>query len=272
VLGELARAEATLLKSMPGPTRRLRIGTDVPVALGWLPDAVAHTRSRLPSVSVELGVDGGEGSIDALIDGLVDLAVVHGHEPDPRFHITSLFAEELIGVVVETHRLARKEFAEPGDLEIELVVTHPAAPAERRPISLLLSEAGLRPKRVIHQGLTEAIIGIAKTERAVAIIPRWALERICISGDLRAVKLTATGVFRSWQAVTRATGAPTVHAQAFAAVVDTMMNVECRWPNGQSGQTAGSILAGRVARAAALPPARNSDGDKPVAARKARWR
>ena len=225
VLGRLAAAEASMLRSSPRSTGRLRAGTDSPLALAWLPAAVAIVRRRLPHIRAELLPDTTAHGVDALFEGRYELAVVADAAPDPRLDIIPLFDEELVAVVSPTHRLADRASLAAGDLRVEQLATHAGRATEQRWLSERLAAAGLEPLRLTTVTLTEALIGLAEAGEAVAIVPRAAAEPAAKAGRVRLVRVGPKGLRRHWQLVTLATGVSALHVQCFASAVQQVAAV-----------------------------------------------
>src|SRR5262249_14354170 len=71
----------------------------------------------------------------------------------------------------------------------------------------VLAPAGVRPRRVTHIQLTEAIVEMVKAGLAVSVLPRWAVAPQLERGELVARPLTRAGRFRSWSAAYRSRNA-----------------------------------------------------------------
>ena len=219
VLGRLAAAEASMLRSSPRSAGRLRVGTDSPLALAWLPAALSIVRRRLPHIRAELIPDTTLHGVDALFEGRYELAVVADAAADPRLDLIPLFDEELVALVAPTHRLADRVSLSAGDLRVEQLAIHAARPTEHRWITEKLAAAGLEPMRLTTVTLTEAILGLAEAGEAVALLPRAAAEPAARDGRLRALRVGQQGIRRRWQLVSLATGVSALHIQCFASAV-----------------------------------------------------
>jgi LysR family transcriptional regulator for metE and metH len=219
VLARLAAAEASMLRSSPRSAGRLRVGTDSPLALAWLPAAVSIVRRRLPHIRAELVPDTTAHGVDALFEGRYELAVVADAGADPRLDIIPLFDEELVALVAPSHRLADRVSLASGDLRVEQLAIHAARPTEHRWLTERLAAAGLEPMRLTTVTLTEAILGLAEAGEAVAILPRAVAEAAVRAGRVRALRVSAQGLRRRWQLVTLATGVSALHVQCFASAV-----------------------------------------------------
>jgi DNA-binding transcriptional LysR family regulator len=143
VLARLAAAEASMLRTSPRSAGRLRVGTDSPLALAWLPAAVSIVRRRLPHIRAELVPDTTAHGVDALFEGRYELAVVADAAPDPRLDLIPLFDEELVALVTPAHRLAGRLALGPGDLRVEQLAVHAARP--KRPPLAHREARGRRP-------------------------------------------------------------------------------------------------------------------------------
>ena len=219
VLGRLAAAEASILRSSPRAAARLRVGTDSALALAWLPAAVAIVRRRLPHIRAELVPDTTTHGVDALFEGRYELAVVADAVTDPRLDLIPLFEEELVAVVAPGHRLADRGVLAAGDLRLEQLAVHAARPTEQRWLSERLTAAGLEPMRLTTVTLTEAILGLAEAGEAVAITPRPTADAAARDGRVRLLRVGHHGLHRRWQLVTLATGVSALHVQCFASAV-----------------------------------------------------
>lgn len=219
VLARLAAAEASMLRSSPRSAGRLRVGTDSPLALAWLPAAVSIVRRRLPHIRAELVPDTTAHGVDALFEGRYELAVVADADADPRLDLIPLFDEELVALVAPAHRLADRVALMPGDLRVEQLAIHAARPTEHRWLTERLAAAGLEAMRLTTVTLTEAILGLAEAGEAVAILPRPATDAAVRAGRVRALRLGSHGLRRRWQLVTLATGVSALHVQCFASAV-----------------------------------------------------
>lgn len=219
VLERLAAAEASMLRASPRSARRLRVGTDSPLALAWLPAAVAIVRRRLPHIRAELVADTATHGVDALFEGRYELAVVADPASDPRLDLIPLFEEELVALVAPSHRLADRISLGSGDLRVEQLAVYATRPAEQRWLGERLAAAGLEPMRLTSVTLTEAIVGLAEAGEAVAIVPRTAAELPAREGRVRVLRIGPQGLRRRWQLVTLATGISALHVQCFASAI-----------------------------------------------------
>jgi LysR family transcriptional regulator for metE and metH len=219
VLGRLAAAEASVLRASPRSAGRLRVGTDSPLALAWLPAAISIVRHRLPHIRADLISDVAAHGVDSLFEGRYELAVVADAASDPRLDVIPLFDEELVAIVAPTHRLADRVTLGAGDLRVEQLAVHAGRQTEQRWLAEKLAAANLEPMRLTTVSLTEAILGLAEAGEAVAILPRVSAEAAARAGRVRLMRVGPHGLKRKWQVVTLATGVSALHVQCFASAV-----------------------------------------------------
>jgi LysR family transcriptional regulator for metE and metH len=237
VLARLAAAEAGMLRSSPRATGRLRVGTDSPLALAWLPVAVSIVRRRLPHVRAELVPDTTAHGVDALFEGRYELAVVADAAADPRLDIVQLFDEELVALVAPGHRLADRPALLPGDLRVEQLAIHAGRPTEQRWMSERLAAIGLEPMRLTTVTLTEALVGLAEAGEAISIVPRGAAVNAVSAGRVRMLRVGPHALKRRWQLVTLATGVSALHVQCFASAVQQVATEAQHAPSDTSNGT-----------------------------------
>ena len=220
VLDDVLAAEADVLRPYPRADTTLRVGTDAPAALVWLPRVLDAAAVRLPHLLAEVVPRIVDHAAAALIRGSVGLVVARDLSDDPRLSIVPLFREELVAVLSRSHRLAERAEIKPGDLEIEDVFTHPADAADRRPLAQLLRDAGLAPKRLTETPLSEAIVALATSGRGIGILPQWMAAE---SATLRVLRLSALGIHREWFAAALKSGASSLHVKCLASVARDVM-------------------------------------------------
>jgi LysR family transcriptional regulator for metE and metH len=247
VLTRLAAAEASMLRSAPRSAGRLRVGTDSPLALAWLPAAVSIVRRRLPHIRAELVPETLAHGVDALFEGRYELAVVADPEIDPRLDLIPLFDEELVALVACDHRLADRTLLAAGDLRVEQLAVHAARPVDQRWLTDRLTAIGLEPMRLTSVTLTEALVGLAEAGEAVAIVPRPAADAAMQAGRVRGLRIGPHGLRRRWQLVTLATGVSPLHVQCFAAAVQQAASEATAAPEDRSPATTRSPRVPRSA-------------------------
>jgi LysR family transcriptional regulator for metE and metH len=177
----------------------LRIATQCYTCYHWLPQRVRALRLAFPDVDIEIIAEATANPYPYLLDGKIDLAIVHTKVAERRFVFRSLFDDELVLVVSKRHPFSTRKHVEITDLSGQHVLH--AIPAEMNVfIQRVLMKARVVPKRMSHVQLTEALIEMVKADLGVAVIARWAAAPHLLDGELKSVRLGRRGIWREWSA------------------------------------------------------------------------
>src|SRR5215207_2960254 len=76
----------------------MRIATECYTAYHWLPAVLRDFRHRWPNVELRVGAEHTSSPVDALRDGMLDLALVYTRVGDKRIRLDPLFDDELVVV------------------------------------------------------------------------------------------------------------------------------------------------------------------------------
>jgi LysR family transcriptional regulator for metE and metH len=202
VLDELERAEEEVGRN--GTARSLiRLTTQCNTVYHWLPPLLRRFQRPHPEVDLEVVAGATSDPIPALVSGAIDLAIVFRPVREPRVCLRALFRDEMVVVLPPRHRLCRVPFVSAQDLGPEHLILYSIPPEANLVFRDVLLPAGVRPKRVTHIQLTEAIVEMVKADLAVSVLPRWSVAPQLERGELVARSLTRAGRFRSWSAAWR---------------------------------------------------------------------
>jgi len=202
VLEELERAEEEVGRK--GTARSLiRLTTQCNTVYHWLPPLLRRFQRPHPEVDLEVVAGATSDPIPALVSGAIDLAIVFRPVREPRVSLRPLFRDEMVVVMPPRHRLRRVRFVSAQDLGPEHLILYSIPPEANLVFREVLVPAGVRPKRVTHIQLTEAIVEMVKAGLAVSVLPRWSVAPQLERGELVARSLTRAGRFRSWSAAWR---------------------------------------------------------------------
>lgn len=213
VLDELARVEEDLAEYGTGHRGIVRITTECYTCYHWLPSILRRFLDEYPEVQVQIVPEAVTAPVRALLNGELDLAILH-HRPNHRdLALTRLFDDEIVAVVPAGHGLAGRPFVGAADFETEHVILHSDL-EDSSLFSLLLRPAGVTPRRVSKLPLTEALLEAVKVGLGVSVMARWAVRPEVEAGNLVAIPLGSRGLRRSWYAATlrRRAASPVVEA------------------------------------------------------------
>lgn len=182
----------------------IRLCTQCYTGYSWLPSIIsAFTERSGGRVDVRISAEATRRPFRALQDRKLDLALTLERPTDPEFTARFLFEDELLLLVPPDHRLAAQSWVSPAELQHEHLILHHEAIEDSSFFRQHLLPAGLRPKRFTGIMLTEAIVEMVKAGLGVTVLPGWTASKFLDDGSLVARRLTRTGLFRNWYAVTR---------------------------------------------------------------------
>ena len=202
ILPELDRAAEDVSRMRDGRSGLLRICAQCHTGYHWLPPLLRSFQARHPAIELEVAVQHTNDPIDALLRGALDLALVTDHVDDKRLNVRPLLRDEHVAIVAPGHAWASQKFVTPEQLGSETLLLYSASPNESFTVRKILNPAGVQPTRVRFVQLTEAIIEMIRADLGVSVMPKWAIEPALARGDIRAIRITRTGVHRQWSAVT----------------------------------------------------------------------
>jgi LysR family transcriptional regulator for metE and metH len=219
ILERLAQTEEDIRRMGREHAGVLRITTECYTCYHWLPPLLTKFNERFPRVEVQIVADATNAPIPALLDGRIDFGIVHGDSDDERLSHVKLFRDEVTLVMSSEHRLANRRYIKAEDLIDEHLILYGIALDESVFYREVMVANGLRPRRISHIQLTEAIIELVRAGVGVTPLARWAVAPYLEDGRLASVRVTPRGLHRQWFAATiRQANAP-VHLREFAQLI-----------------------------------------------------
>jgi LysR family transcriptional regulator for metE and metH len=214
----------------------LRISTECYTCYHWLPIILRAYNAEFPNVEVQIVAAATYRTLSSLLEGRIDLGIVHDEVDDDRLATLDLFEDELLAVVPPGHPLADREYVDADDFRDQHVLVYTLPIQTTSLHRLLLGPAGVTPTRVSEIQLTEAIIEMVKGGHGIAVLARWAVAPHLKAGTLRGLQLTSAGVHRRWRAVIVRQEPVPLHLREFARLV--AQGPEAIRPPDQSRHTA----------------------------------
>jgi LysR family transcriptional regulator, regulator for metE and metH len=234
VLGEMDAVERELTSGeYAGAAGLVRVATECYTNYHWLPSVLVAFREHWPRVDVRIVPEATARPLPALLDGTLDVAVVHRVTDQRGLQFTPLFDDEMVVVVPPEHRFAHLPAVLPEAIRDEHLILYSTSGNESSIIANVLRPAGVEPRQLSRIQLTEAILELVRAGLGITILSRWAVERHVASGTLAAVPLTSTGYRRRWYAATRTdVRQPPYLAQFLALLADSrFLPVEMHTPS-----------------------------------------
>lgn len=197
VLPQILHAERVLGDFASGHRGILRVGMECHPCQKWLMRVTAPYLAAWPDVDFELRTAFRLGGIDALLGHEIDLLVTPDPIERPELHYTAVLDYELVLVVHETHRLAARGVAEPGDLIDEELVTYPVGLERLDVFTRFLVPGNCRPRRHRTAEATELMLHLVTAGRCLSVMPDWLVAEEGAGLPIRTVKIGAGGLAKS---------------------------------------------------------------------------
>ena len=203
-LAVVQNAEEHLQRGAAAAPEVIRLCTQCYTGYSWLPAIISSFMERSQGrVDVRISVESTGQPFAALHDRKLDLALTLERPTDPEFAVHPLFENELLLLIAPSHRLAKQPWVGLSELQHEHLILHQATIEDSSFYRHHLLPAGIRPKRYSGIMLTEAITEMVKAGLGATVLPRWTAANYLGDGSLIARRITRSGIFRNWYAVTR---------------------------------------------------------------------
>ena len=175
VLPQIGDAERDLFRMKSATGGELRIALECHTCFDWLMPVMDEFRRRWPEVEVDLVAGFHPDPLSLMTSGKADLVV--GSKPAKLRGVTvwPLFRFEILAVLANEHRLARRKFVDAADLAGETLITYPVPEQRIDVIREVLSPANIHLKRRTAE-LTIAILQLVASRRGIAALPNWGLR------------------------------------------------------------------------------------------------
>jgi LysR family transcriptional regulator, regulator for metE and metH len=200
VLTELKRAEEDIQQVALNRQGILRISTECYTCYHWLPSMMKEFNRKFPLVEVRIDADATREPIEALLNGKLDLAIVHDPIRNRKLLRKPLFKDELVVIMNPEHRLASQKYIKARDFADETLLLYSIPKEASTVFQKILIPAGVTPRNVMHIQLTEAIIEMVKAGIGLSVMAKWAVMPQIREGTIRALPLTCKGFTRQWSA------------------------------------------------------------------------
>jgi len=215
VLDDIKAAEDDVRRHGAGGASVIRVCAQCNTGYHWLPPLIDAFRRKHPAVDVSIAVEHTMRPLEALLEGLLDVAIVTDAVRSSHVRIRPLFEDEHAAIVAPDHRFAAQAFVSPKELAGERLLLYSSSPDDSFTIQKILKPAGVVAGRVSFVMLTEAILEMVKARLGVSVMQTWAIAPALRAGDVRAIPITASGIRRQWRAATLRQAGRVPHVDAF---------------------------------------------------------
>jgi LysR family transcriptional regulator for metE and metH len=215
VLGAIGEVEAKVSQLARNVAGELRVSAHCHTGYHWLPALVDGLRRRYPAFEVRILPDYTLNPIGALLDARLDLAIMNDDSDDRRLQYRELFDDEHVAVIHPDHQWVGRAFVTPEELVTEQLYLYSRSIDDSFIVQKVLRPAGIELRRVTYLQLTEGILEMIKAGMGASVLPRWSIVNVIASSEVKAIRITRSGVFRKWYAAMLTGIAPTPFMEEF---------------------------------------------------------
>ena len=197
-------AEREVAKLAGGESGRLVMAIECHSCFEWLLPAIAVYREEWPDVDLDISSGFHFEPLPALNRGDLDVVITADPVPDKGLCYLPLFSYEAQLAVSKRHRLAGREWVEPGDLASETLIAYPVDRSRLDVFARFLGPAGIEPAGVRQAELTAMMIQLVASGKGVACLPNWALREYRERDYVSVTSLSEDGTWPTLYAAVRA--------------------------------------------------------------------
>jgi LysR family transcriptional regulator for metE and metH len=184
VLPELDVTHQRLKLMADGKAGRLHIAVECLPCAQWLNPALPYFMRDWPDIDVDVVSQYRFSALPALLDYQIDACLTPDQMPHGDLHHEPLFSYRLCLAVGKQHRLATRQTFTAADLAEETLLTYPVERQRLDVFTQILQPASLEPRYHKTVGDTELMLGMVASQRGVALIPEWLVERSHYKPDI----------------------------------------------------------------------------------------
>ncbi len=198
VLDNLDRARDLLAEHTKTASGHLSIGAPSLFSRSVLPKVLGLFRSRFPRIALSVITADPDSMVARVAHRELDLVLLPFAVKQQSLGMVRLGNDELVAAVAPQHQLASRDRLHAKDLKGQgLVVPNPGNKLWAAWDAFLI-QAGVFPEISIETDDLEVAKRLAVEGHGVTVAPRWSILVEIQRGELRAMPLGDSGVFREW--------------------------------------------------------------------------
>ncbi|MEP5611302.1 MAG: LysR family transcriptional regulator [Cyclobacteriaceae bacterium] len=202
VLEELDHFNREITRAVHGEYGKIRLCTECYTCYHWLPPIIKNYSYDHPNIDVLINTDNVANPLSQIIDGKLDLAIIHRKIDSKQIQYLEIFDDELVLVVSKNHSLNNKKYIYASDFKDQVFVTHSKNYKKSSIFERVLIPENVTPKRVVYMQITEAAIEMVKAGLGVAVMAKWAMKPYIESRKVNVIPITRKGLWRKWYIAT----------------------------------------------------------------------
>ena len=197
---EALRSIAELSAATKG---KLILGANITGGMYLLPRIVRSFKESYPQTEVLFEIETTDRICERVLQNALDMGVVGGPTEDRRFGVESICLDPIAMIVSPTHPLAKRQAISVRELNDHACILPAQGSRTRQLVERKLREAGVNPQVVMQLFGTEAVKKAVEANLGVGFVSGYAVERECVLGELRVVKLKGLKLSRSMELIYR---------------------------------------------------------------------
>ncbi|MFN8642890.1 MAG: LysR family transcriptional regulator [Candidatus Binatia bacterium] len=176
----------------------LRLGAGGAACEHLLPPILQAFHEEFPRVELRVLSGPSPRSIERLVEGDLDAALLSLPLNDPKLRIFEIGRDELVAIVAPNHELAGRKRIEVGELAGRPLLVYERRSSTFRLVERALLEASIFPRIVMELDHLGAVASMVRAGLGLAIVPRWAIADDLAEGRLAALSIGKSGLARAW--------------------------------------------------------------------------
>ncbi|MCW9705551.1 LysR family transcriptional regulator [Fodinibius salsisoli] len=202
ILDELSKTRREIAQLMDGESGLIRLSTECYTSYHWLPPIIKAFNKRYPKVEIEIKTDSDTSTIKNLLEGELDVALVHEAVKDSNIRYTKLLDDELVTIFNADHPFSEKEVVLPSDFKEETLITHSKNFESSTLNQKVLKRYNITPANITYVQLTGAALEMVRADLGVTVMPYWMASNHLNHTALSYLPLTRQGLLRKWKIAT----------------------------------------------------------------------
>lgn len=175
LLPAIEKAERDLVRLKSNQSGELRIVLECHTCFDWLTPVMDNFRRAWPEVEIDLVAGFHSDPWQLIHEGKADIVIGGLPQKNTQLPHLPLFKFEIMAVLPNDHRLARKAKLDAKDFTGETLITYPVEESRIDVIQQLLAPANIQYQRRTAE-LTIAIMQLVASRRGVAALPNWGIR------------------------------------------------------------------------------------------------
>lgn len=164
-----------------------------------LPRLIKDFKDNYPHISITMDIADTDKILAKAIEREIDVGIVGGWTGNRKIEGFKWLEDELVALLPENHRLTGKSSVSLRDLAGERWIFREKGSGTRKATEELLATQGIRKEDVnvyMEAGSTEAVLASVESGMGVAVVSRWAINKIDPHRRLKGLPLSDPGAYR----------------------------------------------------------------------------